>query len=156
MMAEATDPASVGRGIVDASPYMTLGTADGDGRPWASPVWFAHDAYRDFIWVSAPEARHSRNIAARPEVGIVIFDSTQAPGTGAGVYLEALAAEVPGAELDDALRVFSERSVAQGDAPWSADDVRPPARHRMYRATATAAYLLGALDERIPVPLAAR
>jgi hypothetical protein len=32
------DLADLGRGIIDASRYMTLATADGDGRPWAAPV----------------------------------------------------------------------------------------------------------------------
>ena len=53
------------RAIVDANLYMVLGTADEEGRPWASPVYFAADGYRDFYWVSRPEAVHSRNIAWR-------------------------------------------------------------------------------------------
>ena len=76
------DPATVARGIIDANRYMTLATADGDGRPWASPVWYAHQGYTDLYWVSRPEARHSRNLAVRPEVSIVIFDSTVPEGTG--------------------------------------------------------------------------
>jgi hypothetical protein len=28
--------------IIDANRYMTLATADAQGTPWASPVWFAH------------------------------------------------------------------------------------------------------------------
>jgi nitroimidazol reductase NimA-like FMN-containing flavoprotein (pyridoxamine 5'-phosphate oxidase superfamily) len=27
--------------IIDANRYLTLATADGDGRPWAAPVWYA-------------------------------------------------------------------------------------------------------------------
>ena len=64
------------RTIVDANQYMVLGTADASGTPWASPVWFAHHDYREFVWVSSPEVRHSRNIAERPQIGIVIFDSS--------------------------------------------------------------------------------
>jgi Pyridoxamine 5'-phosphate oxidase len=30
--------AAVAREIIDANRYMTLATADGDGRPWAAPV----------------------------------------------------------------------------------------------------------------------
>ena len=68
------------RTIIDASSYMTLATSDEHGSPWASPVWFATADYRELVWASKPEARHSRNLASRPEVGIVIFDSTAAPG----------------------------------------------------------------------------
>jgi quercetin dioxygenase-like cupin family protein len=35
-----------------------------------------------------PEARHSRNVAARPELALVVFDSTVAPGDAADVYGE--------------------------------------------------------------------
>ena len=77
------------RRIVDSNVYMTVATADAGGRPWASPVWFAHEGYTRFVWVSKPDARHSRNIAARPQTGIVIFDSTPRRGTPEAVYVEA-------------------------------------------------------------------
>ena len=38
---------ALARGIVDSNLYATLATADAEGRPWASPVWFAHEGYRD-------------------------------------------------------------------------------------------------------------
>jgi nitroimidazol reductase NimA-like FMN-containing flavoprotein (pyridoxamine 5'-phosphate oxidase superfamily) len=60
------DLASVARDIIDSNAYMTLATADENGRPWASPVWYAAEGYAHFYWVSSPEARHSRNLAARP------------------------------------------------------------------------------------------
>jgi hypothetical protein len=43
------------KAIVDANQYMTLATADEDGLPWASPVWFASIEYRELFWVSSPE-----------------------------------------------------------------------------------------------------
>jgi hypothetical protein len=121
--------------------------------PWASPVWFATADRRELVWVSHPDARHSRNIAMRPDVGIVIFDSTQAPGTGAAVYMEAGAEEVPPDVFERCLATYTGRSVRDGLKPWTADDVRPPARHRLYRAVSTAQWVLGALDERIRVDL---
>ena len=84
--------AEAARVIVDANSYMTLATADADGAPWASPVWFAHEQYETFLWMSQPGARHSRNIAARREIAIVIFDSTVSPHQRNAVYVEAAAA----------------------------------------------------------------
>ena len=52
---------------------LTLGTADGSGRPWASSVYYAHEGYGRFYWVCSPEATRSRNIAARPRVAILIL-----------------------------------------------------------------------------------
>jgi nitroimidazol reductase NimA-like FMN-containing flavoprotein (pyridoxamine 5'-phosphate oxidase superfamily) len=65
---------------------MVLGTADEAGLPWVTPVWFAPNGYREFLWVSDPERRHSWNLAVRPQVSIVIFDSTVPIGTGQAVY----------------------------------------------------------------------
>ncbi|OWA11834.1 hypothetical protein B9W62_07150 [Streptomyces sp. CS113] len=55
--------------------YLVLDTADGEGRPWASPVFVAADGPHRVLWVSSPDSRHSRNIAARPEVAITVYDS---------------------------------------------------------------------------------
>jgi uncharacterized protein YhbP (UPF0306 family) len=142
---------AIARAIIDSNRYLTLGTADEHGLPWVSPVWYAPDEYRRFFWVSSPEARHSRNVAARPQVSIVIFDSQAPVGTGQGVYMSAVAEEVTGDDVDRGIGIFSRRSVAQGAAAWTADDVRPPARHRLYRAIASEHFVLGPQDQRTPV-----
>ena len=142
------------RSIIDANRYMTLSTADASGLPWVSPVWFATVDHRRFFWVSDLDARHSRNLAARPELAIVIFDSTVVPGNAAPVYMSATAEQVTGAELDEGLAVFAQGSEAQGLRIWTRDDVQPPARHRLYRATASEHFLLrDDRDVRVPVSL---
>jgi hypothetical protein len=145
--------AEAAKAIVDASSYMTLATADAEGLPWASPVWFATVDYRDFFWVSKPGARHSRNIAARPEVAIVIFDSRALPGHASALYLSARGAELGGYEAELGLEIFSARSVASGLPPWTREQIGPQAPHRLYRATATKQFLLDERDERVPVEL---
>jgi nitroimidazol reductase NimA-like FMN-containing flavoprotein (pyridoxamine 5'-phosphate oxidase superfamily) len=150
-----TDSAAGARALIDSCQYLTLATADGDGRPWASPVWYAHEDYRRFVWVSKPEARHSRNLAVRPQAGIVIFDSTVPMGEGQAVYVEATVQEIASDEDDDErwVEVFSARSEALGGRAWTAADVRPPEPLRLYVATASAHYVLGARDERVAVSL---
>jgi nitroimidazol reductase NimA-like FMN-containing flavoprotein (pyridoxamine 5'-phosphate oxidase superfamily) len=145
------DPADLAREIIDANRYMTLATADGDGRPWAAPVWYAHQGYTDLFWVSRPAARHSRNLAVRPEVGIVIFDSTVPEGQGQAVYVEALAAELGGAEREEGIAVISRRSEAHGAARWEVADVTGPAPLRLYRARASAHFVLDDHDQRLAV-----
>src|SRR4051794_18360219 len=88
------DHAATARAVLDRNRYLTLATADRDGRPWSSPVWFASEDHRSFWWVSRPDAVHSRNIAARPDVAAVVFDSTVVPGTAQAVYLRATAAQI--------------------------------------------------------------
>ena len=71
--------AQTARHIIEASRYLVLATADATGRPWSSPVYFAHIGFTEFYWVSSPDAAHSRNIAVRPEVGIAVFDHPRNP-----------------------------------------------------------------------------
>jgi Pyridoxamine 5'-phosphate oxidase len=146
------DPAAQARAIIEANLYMVLATADGAGLPWATPVYYAPVAYRDFIWVSAPDARHSQNIQVRPDVGIVIFDSTVPISTGQGVYMSAVAREVDGDEVMDLLDVFSRRTVGHGGRPFTVADVGAASRLRLYTATALDHYVLEAdVDRRMPV-----
>jgi nitroimidazol reductase NimA-like FMN-containing flavoprotein (pyridoxamine 5'-phosphate oxidase superfamily) len=150
-MTHHADLGAVARAIIDANRYMTLGTADEKGLPWVSPVWYAPSDYREFFWVSSPDARHSRNIARQPQVGIVIFDTHAPIGTGQGVYMSAVAESLMGADLDRGIAIFSERSEAQGARAWTPPEVRPPARHRLYRATAHEHYVLDSQDQRCRV-----
>jgi pyridoxamine 5'-phosphate oxidase-like protein len=151
--AEARTLVQIASAIVGANLYMTLATADDAGRPWPSPVYFAPIDDREFVWVSSPEAQHSQNVAARPGVGIVVFDSRVPIGTGQAVYMSAVAGLVPADQLDRCLDVFSRSCQERGGSPWSADDVGPAARLRLYRATATERWVLDSHDRRIPVPL---
>ena len=127
--------AAIARTIIHSNDYMVLATADENGLPWASPVWYAPEEYREFFWVSSPEVRHSRNLAARPELAIVIFDSTVAVGAGQGVYMSAVADQLSGEDLDRGIEIFSRRSEAQGAEAWTRDQVVSPAHLRLYRAT---------------------
>lgn len=147
-------PVEMGRSIVDGSWYMTLATADRSGKPWASPVWFAHDGYREFVWASRPDARHSMNLSVRPRVGIVIFDSTVGSGGAQAVYLDAEARELHGPDRDRALAVYSRRSVEFGAGEWTLADVTGPAAHRLYRAVPAEQFVLDTTDHRVPVALA--
>jgi nitroimidazol reductase NimA-like FMN-containing flavoprotein (pyridoxamine 5'-phosphate oxidase superfamily) len=146
------DLTALARSIIDANRYMTLATADEVGRPWASPVYFAHDGYSELLWVSSPHATHSRNIAARPGVAIVIFDSTQPIGTGQGVYMAAQAEQV--VDPEGGMAVFSRRSLAHGGTEWGPERVQGSARLRLYRAVASQQFMLDPdrePDQRTPV-----
>ena len=81
-MTDEQDYGAIARGIVDGNLYLVLGTADEAGQPWVTPVYYASADYRDFYWVSAPDTQHSRNLAVRPQLSIVIFDSQAAINTG--------------------------------------------------------------------------
>ena len=130
------------RRVIDANSYMALGTADETGHPWVSPVWFAAEDYRNFHWVSSPEARHSQNLAARPEVAIAIYDSTAAQGTQEAVYMSARAEELTDNELERGVELFDRVSRRKIDRAWELSDVQEPSPIRLYRATAEEHYVL--------------
>jgi nitroimidazol reductase NimA-like FMN-containing flavoprotein (pyridoxamine 5'-phosphate oxidase superfamily) len=144
---------ALAREIIDRSLYMVVATADPSGQPWVSPVYFAASGYRDFFWISQPDATHSENLRERREVGIAIFDSSQPLGTGEGVYVLGVARELPAHETAEGIEIFSKRSVSHGGEEISAEDVSPPARHRLYQATAEATYVLDDHDHRVEVSL---
>ena len=152
----AAGPEQTARDIIEASLYLVLATADAAGRPWSSPVYFAHIGFTEFFWVSSPDVTHSRNIEVRPEVGIVVFDSGAPIRTGQGVYMSAAARLLEGDETARGIEAFSRRSVAHGGEEWTSEDVRPGSGLRLYRATADSHWILardGQPDHRIPVPL---
>jgi hypothetical protein len=143
--------AMTAREILSSNLYLTLATADEDGRPWPSPVYYASEDYAAFYWVSDPEARHSRNLAVRPRASAVVFDSGVAIGTGQAVYMALVAEQVRGSEIKRGIAIFSRVSLSHGGSEWSVADVTAPARLRLYRATATAWWELDATDRRIAV-----
>ena len=146
------DLAAHARAIIDANLYLTLGTADPDGRPWTSPVYFAPAGDREFVWLSDPDARHSRHLAERPQVSLVIFDSTVAPYHGRAVYAAGEAWELSGSDLDRALRAYP-RADGRGATPVTPEEVTGPAPYRLYRATASDIWVLCPREPRQPCPL---
>lgn len=132
--------------------YLTLATASADGRPWATPVWFAPDG-DGVLWVSRPGRRHSLNIAERPEVAFVVFDSSRPPGDAEAVYAEGIAAPVPADDVARAIAVYSTHGRVQGLAPWTPERVTGAATLRLYRARITALWTLDESENRVELPL---
>jgi pyridoxamine 5'-phosphate oxidase-like protein len=146
------NPQDTARRIIAANNYLTLATADREGRPWASPVCFTPDGGTDLYWVSRPGTRHSRNLADRPEVGIVIFDSQIPIFGGEAVYLTAHAEEVGAPELARCTDLF--RSRLPELSTFTPERLQAPAELRLYRAHILEASVLLADDGpdiRVPV-----
>ena len=161
--APAEDPRlqEMAREVIDGNRYLTLGTVEPSGRPRLSPVYYTHDGYRTFYWVSGGATQHSRNLIRHPAVSMVIFDSSAAPGDTRAVYLDAVAREVPDDELPAACATAF-RSVGGGARPFAPDELSGAAPLRLYRAEATshAVHIRGSdpdygtgVDARVPVAL---
>jgi pyridoxine/pyridoxamine 5'-phosphate oxidase len=129
------------RELIDANSYVSLGTADADGKPWVSPVFFATADYRLFFWMSAGDAVHSLNIARRPQVSMVIFDSQVAPYHGRAVYLSGTATEVAEGDLVRSLEIYPRPSHRES-ITVELGDVTAPSTYRLYQATVSTASVL--------------
>lgn len=82
------------RQIIGEILYLTLATADAQGRPWCTPVFTAHDEDYNFYWASGFEARHSKNIRENERVGATVYDSRSPDGEGQAVYMDGSAQEL--------------------------------------------------------------
>ena len=138
----AAELADVARSVIDANKYMTLGTTDVAGHPWVTPVWFASEDYRNFHWVSSPDAKHSQNLAAHPQVAIAIFDSSVPVGGAQAVYMKGVAEELTGSELEEGLPVFDRATRLDHGRGYGLDDVQESALFRLYRATVSEHWVL--------------
>jgi hypothetical protein len=139
-MSPHPDLDAMARRVIDANHYMTVATLDPDGAPRLSPVFYTAARYTDVYWVSSPAAHHSRNLLARPEVQIVIFDSTALVGDAEAVYLAAAARPVADEELEGVCgEAFRTTAGARRFAP---DELRGDAAVRLYVARAGACEVL--------------
>lgn len=127
------DLVEMARGVIDTNRYLTLGTTEPDLRPRVSPVYFTHVGYRTFYWVSSPEARHSANVSARPDVAVVIYDSSVPIGYGRAVYVGARASVVADDDLArDCDVAFA--SVSDEAKSFQPQELTGEAALRLYRA----------------------
>ena len=129
------------RALLDGNRYLTLGTVSAGGGPWVSPVYFAPRPGWEFLWVSEVDTVHSRNLAARPGVSLVVFDSTVPAYHGRAVYAVGEAREVPPDALDDVLSDFPGPPGRGGNA-LTRDDLVGGSPWRLYRATASDLWVL--------------
>jgi uncharacterized protein YhbP (UPF0306 family) len=134
-----TDRSVLDRLLV-ANRYLVLGTADSDGQPWVTPVFFAPLDPDRVCWVSSPDSRHSRNIASRAALAITVFDSTVEVGRAEAAYFDADAAQLAADETDSALHALNSR-LPQAKR-LSRDDLRPVGPMVIYQATLRHRYVL--------------
>jgi hypothetical protein len=144
--------------LLGAGSYCVLATADAAGRPWATPVFFAAQGHDELFWVSAPDSRHSRNIAVRSTIGITVFDSTVPIGGAEALYLEAEAGTVDGTRQTQALEVLNLKLPAR--QALSPADLVPDGPLQAYRAVVDRHFVLvrggdarftNVVDRRLPV-----
>lgn len=101
---------AIARRLLEESTLCAIATVSPGRRAYVNTAYFAWDTDLDLVWLSAPEARHSRNVRANPSVAIAVFRSTQTWGKpDRGIQLFGRARELRGRGAREAERLYGER-----------------------------------------------
>jgi len=117
---------TLARRLLNASTLCAISTVSDDGRAHINNAYFACSASFDIVWLSAPEAHHSRNLRRHPHVAVAVYDSTQKwGGSDRGIQILGSARELTGRSAREAERIYGRRfgSYARND----------PTAYRFYR-----------------------
>jgi len=102
--------ARAARRLLDASTLCAIATASSDSRAYVNSAYFAWSPRLDLVWLSDPDARHSRNLRTNTTAAIAVYDSKQVWGEpDRGIQLFGSAREVAGRTVRDAERVYAKR-----------------------------------------------
>lgn len=98
------------RNLLDASTLFALATATPKGKAHINVAYFAWTPDFELVWLSAAEARHSRNLRSNASAAAAVFDSNQAWGNpDRGVQILGVAAQAKGRFLTLAEDAYRER-----------------------------------------------
>ena len=137
----APELADVARSVIDTNSYMALGTADGAGDPWVSPVWCLRGLPQLPLGLIA--GRQALAEPRRPPGGCDRdLDSSVPVGGAQAVYMKGVAKQLMGAELEQGLEVFDRVSRQDIGRAFGLNDVQGSALFRLYRATVSEHWVL--------------
>ena len=127
--------AAVTRRLLDESTLFALATVVPDGAAHINTAYVAWSHTLELVWLSHPDAQHSRNIATNPTAAVAVYDSSQSWGKpDRGLQLFGSAAKLQ--DADDATALYAERFPgyrredveAYGGLVWETTEVYRPAR----------------------------
>lgn len=96
--------------LLEASTLCAVATVAPGGRAYANTAYFAWSPTFELVWLSAAEARHSRNIRSNPSVAVSVYDSDQTWGQpDRGIQLFGSAREAHGRAAGAVEGVYASR-----------------------------------------------
>lgn len=108
--------AAIAHELLDASPLCAIASVTPRGRAHVNTAYFAWTRAFDLVWLSDPEAAHSRNIRANGTVAIAVYDSAQSwDRPDRGIQLFGAARELAGATVRRWEAVYADRFPEYGD-----------------------------------------
>jgi uncharacterized protein YhbP (UPF0306 family) len=98
------------RELLGTSSLCAIASVSPGGRAHVNTAYFAAGPELELVWLSEPEARHSRNLRANPTVAIAVYDSMQSWGApDRGIQLFGSARDVRGAVIEDCEALYQSR-----------------------------------------------
>lgn len=150
------------RGIIKSNQYCTLATVDGEGNPWISPVAYVYDEKWNLYFVSMPASKHGKNISAKDNIAVSIFDSQQVWGDGVGLQIEAKIEIVSGVEVLRIATLYASRNYPYGGIKMDQamefikSMVLEGKQYKIYKITPTVVWMNNpnsSTDERVQIDL---
>ena len=111
--------AAIARRLLDESKLCAIATVSSRGRAHINTAYFAWGTRYEIVWLSAPDATHSRNVRATGSAAVAVFRSTQTwGGSDRGIQVFGRARELRGPLSLEAERLYAKRFRAyEGDLP---------------------------------------
>ena len=111
--------AVIARRLLDESKLCAIATVSSRGRAHINTAYFAWGTRYEIVWLSAPDATHSRNVRATGSAAVAVFRSTQTwGGSDRGIQVFGRARELRGRVSLEAERLYAKRFRAyEGDLP---------------------------------------
>ena len=111
--------AAIARRLLDESKLCAIATVSSGGRAHINTAYFAWGTQYEIVWLSAPDATHSRNVRATGSAAVAVFRSTQTwGGSDRGIQVFGKARELRGPLSLEAERLYAKRFRAyEGDLP---------------------------------------
>jgi pyridoxine/pyridoxamine 5'-phosphate oxidase len=125
--------------IIEKIQYVTIASVTEDGMPWNSPVFAAYDEDFNFYWGTHSDSQKAKNIRSNGNVFLVIYDSTVPSGTGEGVYIKAIAQQIP--DPNEVKRVFGLLRDRHATSFWDFAAVSQEGPIRLFKATPQQAWM---------------
>ena len=112
--------AEIARRLLDASTLCAIATVTPEGSAHVNTAYFAWTAQLDVVWLSDPDATHSRNLGSNVTSAIAVYDSGQSwGGQDHGIQLFGPAVEAEGAAASTAEAAYASRFPAYRRQPTS-------------------------------------
>jgi uncharacterized protein YhbP (UPF0306 family) len=111
--------AAIARRLLEESKLCAIATVASGGRAHINTAYFAWDPEFEIVWLSSPDAGHSRNVRANGSAAVAVFRSTQTwGGSDRGIQVFGRARELRGRAALEAERLYAKRFRAyEGDLP---------------------------------------